>query len=178
FNQNAKNAAGDFAGAFMDAIKFGFSLYGNLMDKKALSEAYESLVAVDKSDKLVRMAINAPSFPNIKHSLSNSFNTDLVNFVTDGSLPSIDKGLQYRELISTWGLVIFNNKDAIECKSFDFSSRGLSAGEQTLNLGSGVTKTIRFRVPVGNPDPILKRANDLLSQTGLVSSSTIKAANK
>jgi RHS repeat-associated protein len=167
FNQNVKNASGDFASGAVDAMKFGIGLYGNLTDKEELSEAYEGLKALHNADKLVRSALGAPSFPSSEITNSTSFYTDLVNYITDGTRPDVNlNNPKNGILIETWGNLLFNNRDKINTMSYNFNPQQVSLGSKELLTGSGTIFRITFKQVLGNPDELLQRAIELLKNSG------------
>ncbi|WP_152267311.1 RHS repeat domain-containing protein [Agriterribacter humi] len=161
FKQNVKGASGDFVSAAIDAIKFGISLYYTNSDIQEMEEARTSLVALTDADNLVRKAISNKTFPD---KLANPvFRTDLVNFITDGTLPEVDlTSAGYSEIVNAWGLVLYENRDAIIKGKFNFTSEYLIPDRKNLQTGSGTTHTINYWRKEGNSDPLLKKASELI----------------
>src|SRR5205085_8082640 len=89
---------------------------------------------------------------------SNGFLTDLTNYATDGTLPTSPWiSQQYRDLVSTWGSLLFSAGDA---SYYNFSPNTTITFTLTkvLNQSDNIIRKITYNVPVDNPNPATKDA--------------------
>jgi hypothetical protein len=156
--QNMRESSGDIVGGTIDFIKFGINLYWNNKDVNEINAAAESISALSKSDQLVKNAALNQTFP-LKLN-NDQVKTDLVNFIVDGTMP--DASSVYRNIISTWGRLIYKNENAINNNKFDFNPIRTNLKEKSWFMSWGKTKTIYFSETKGNPSKDVINANELL----------------
>jgi len=156
--QNIRESSGDVVGGSIDFIKFGINLYWNNKDVNEMNAASESISALSKSDQLVKNAALNPTFP-LKLN-NDQIKTDLVNFIVDGTMP--DASSVYRNIISTWGRLIYKNENAINNYKFNFNPIKTDLKEKSWFMSWGKAKTIYFSETKGNPSKDVINANELL----------------
>ncbi|RYG48426.1 MAG: RHS repeat-associated core domain-containing protein [Chitinophagaceae bacterium] len=174
----ARNMSGDILGGIIAAIEFGYSTYYNEKYKDELALGSESVYALNSADILTRAAYNSKGFPEIfKQSQGNKATTDLANYLTDGTTPS-DGNISYSMAIAAWGDLIFQNKEKVLEKKFDFSPETTLFKTKTITTNGGeVRQEIKYTEKVGNSDPSVIRANKMLEKVVVPPATTVRSSN-
>jgi RHS repeat-associated protein len=156
----AKEMSPDMAQGLLDLIKWGEETYYDIKYKKELQYAGGSLNSLDNADKLGRAAFNNGSFPSVL--LKDEIETDIVNYLTDGTLPA-GGSFGYKQLILTWGSLIFNNREAILKKNFDFRPEHTEVEIKTIHINAdGWQYQIKTQRQVGNKNDDVINANKMI----------------
>lgn len=169
-----REGAADIVGGIKDLIGWGIQTYQDFKYQDEIKYAVASLEALNKADKLVRNAQLSPSFPSNLN--TSSFLTDLVNYISDGSLPEAD--LHYKLAVLTWGNFLLKHDGEINKETHDFNFSPLKTvikpivftplGGKPINMGISIEK-------IGNPDPELQKALEMIGTTRQERPNTIKA---
>lgn len=154
-----KKGSGDIVGGLVELVKWSRTTWYNTVHSKELDLANTSISALNQADNLVRAAAANPTFPtNIN---TTSFKTDLVNFITDGTIPKGDA--MYQMTINTWGRLLYNNEAEVSNGTMNFSplSTVIKKVEQP-GLSDTKIKLGFITETTGNPNPAVKLANDMI----------------
>ena len=111
-----------------------------------------------------------PTFPSqLNDPLNFTLRTDIVNFLTDGTLPKTNN-LTYSQVILVWGQLIYLHRDEIGNGSFRFNGKDIII-PQTIHAPSGIIISKPPVIRPANTDPKLKSANNMI-QNGAPSNPT------
>lgn len=170
----AKTMSGDMLGGFIDIVIWSKKTYYDKKYDQELMYASESLGALSKADNLVRSASNHSTFPKL---LNNSIvKRDLVNYLTDLTMPQ-NASIGYKVTLAVWGNLLFNNREAIEKGQYSFMPKvDLLRTKTTIINADGWQYKIRIPIVVGNNDPELKRATDMLNTSNIPPVQQVKPA--
>jgi hypothetical protein len=128
------------------------------------------VAGLSAANALVTKAANGATFPDKLNTKTNL--TALVNYVTDGTLPNPSNQLDpYNNVIRTWGDLIFNNGDAVNKGTMNFSPQQ----KKTITIFGPSDQRKDIQVTEGNPDPDVKAANDLIKTGVPTPPATIKS---
>lgn len=155
-----REGAADIVGGIVDGIKWGIKTGYNIQYSKELNYGNASIAALNKADNLVRDAVGNPTFP--QNLLSPSVLTDLTNYLTDGSKPN--GGIYYDNVITTWGDLLYSNRDAVNNGSFNFSPVKTTMKTVTISGPSDIKIPLSAPETTGNPDPAVNKANKLIEK--------------
>jgi len=161
---------GDIASGIADFIKWGVETHYDIKYKKEMSYARESIHALNNADNLVRAAIKSSGISGEKLSI---IQTELVNYLTDGTIGSILDG--NGTAVLKLGDIIFKNRENILNGKYSLSPevtviKNISSG----NGNTGRNYTVDYKE--GNPDPELKEALKTLEKVKAKETS-VKASN-
>ena len=174
----------NFFSTSVDAVSEGmdlcfmFKVYGNMLKenfdsktKDKIETAYNTWAGIAAANTLVKLASENSSFPRKLN--SKEILTDLVNYVTDGTVDKSTSNYAYSNIISTWGSLIFNNREAIMKKTMNFSPERKTI--TTLTAPSGVN--IPLIGVTGNSNPDVIKANELIKNKQIQSDSQVQSSN-
>ena len=169
-------AAGDVITEVLQTVKLIKvlrNMYNEAHDpetKEKIGIANTTVDGLSKANDLVTKAANSGTFPDKLNTKANL--TALVNYVTDGTWPDPSDQLDpYNNVIRTWGDLIYNHKDDINKGTMNFSPKQ----KKTITIFGPSDQRKDIQVTVGNPDPDVKAANDLIKQGVPTTPDTIKS---
>ena len=169
----------NFYGTSADAVSEGIDLcimlkvYGNMIKetldpktKNNIEAANTTWAGIAAANRLVKLAAENPTFPsklNTKEVL-----TDLTNYITDGTVNNNPTNYAYSNVIRTWGALIFNNQESTKKGTMNF----LPERKTGTTLTGPSSVQIHLIGDIGNSNPDVKKANDLIKDKKVQSSGT------
>ena len=178
YNRRQANYANRASGAdiVIGLLELGIWIYTKAYEikhKEDLDYGRTSLVALDKADRVLRAAVTRTDFPEkLKDGIIEK---DLVNYITDGLLPS-DGSLQYSLIIQKWGNLLFKNGEEILKGQYVFKME-MTVAEPHYSGDGNTGRRFTAQYKIGNPDEDLKAAWELIKDPVPVPQAQIKSSN-